>query len=296
MSTLKQLVDDSLLNLQGFSTDQDQITYLTLPIDASGLAITVDQTSDISRGLIEIDDELIWVRSTADGGAIIAPQGRGYRSTTPASHDEGAMVVNSPKYPRASVKRAINDTISACFPELFAVKSYEFPFVAARSTYDLPADVDNVLAVMWSEIGPSQAWPQVRRWTFNHSASTGMFEHGKSLSIKEAVFPGRTVRVLYASEPSQLAANTDDFATVTGLPASAEDVVLYGAAYRLVSLMQPARLQVQSVEATLRSNVVAVGSPAEAGQYFYALYQQRLTEERQTLLTRYPSMTHFSRW
>lgn len=295
MSTLANLIDDSLLSLQG-STDQDQVTFLTAPISASDTTISVDQTSEISRGLIEIDDELLWVRSTADDGATIAPRGRGYRSTTASAHDEGAMVVNSPKFPRASVKRAINDTISAAFPELFAVKAYEFPFVAARSTYDLPADVDAVLDVMWSEIGPSQAWPHVRRWQFNYSASGEMFTHGKSLSIKEAVFPGRTVRVLYASEPSQLDQADDDFATTTGLPASAEDVILYGACYRLVSYMQPARLQVQSVEATLRSNVVAVGSPAEAGQYFYALYQQRLQEERQTLLTRYPSMTHYTRW
>lgn len=296
MSTLTQLVDDTLLNLQGYSLDQDQVTFLTSPVSAADLTISVDQTKEISRGLIEIDDELLWIRSVADGGATIAPKGRGYRSTVAASHDEGAMVTNAPKYPRASVRRAINDTISATFPELFSIKSYEFTFQAARSTYDLPDDVDQVLEVMWSEIGPSQAWPQVRRWWFNHSASSGMFPNGKSLAIKEAVFPGRTVRVIYAAEPGTLVNNNDEFADTTGLPKSAEDVMLYGACYRLVSYMQPARLQVQSVEATLRSNVVSVGSPAEAGQYFYALYQQRLSEERQTLLTRFPSMTHYTRW
>ena len=63
MPTFEQLVDEVKASLQGYTLRQDRITYVT---NASGLTttttgITVGSADNLAKGIIEIDDELIWV-------------------------------------------------------------------------------------------------------------------------------------------------------------------------------------------------------------------------------------------
>jgi hypothetical protein len=63
MPTLSEMVDDVKSNLIGYTLRQDRITYVT---NAGGLtttssAITVGSADNLAKGIIEIDDELIWV-------------------------------------------------------------------------------------------------------------------------------------------------------------------------------------------------------------------------------------------
>lgn len=297
MSTFGQLTETTLLYLQGFTTVQDQATYLTQSATDSGLTLTVADTSALSRGMVEIDDELIWV-DTVDSVSLTLtapPYGRGYRGTTAAAHASGSRVVSSPMFPRTVVKQAINEAVSGVFPDLFAVGSTSFTFQAARLSYSLPAGATDVLSVSWSPPGPTQEWLPIRRWSLDRNANTTAFATGASLSIYDGIVPGRTINVVYSKEPTQMSADADVFTTVTGLPASAEDLIRLGAAYRLVPFFDSAHLSGMSSEADFSANMRPVGGSSQLGRYLMQLYQMRLAEEQQNLQRIYPTRSHYIR-
>lgn len=74
---------------------------------------------------------------------------RGLYGTGAATHAQGAVVRNAPRFPRASIKRALNDTLLAVYPDLFAVKTTTITAERAVMTYSLPSDVEEVLDVFW---------------------------------------------------------------------------------------------------------------------------------------------------
>lgn len=297
MSTFDQLAQRVLGNLQGFSLDQDQITYLGQDITSSDLSFSVGDPREVSRGMIEIGDEILWVQlvDSSSGSVTIIPQGRGYLGSTAASHTANTTIKNNPKWPKVTIKAHINDTIRSTFPDLFQLKSTTFTFTAAKYAYELPAEVEEVYDVSWDVIGPSQRWPRLNRWRFMPNANVTDFTTGKALELLDAVVPGRTVQVTYIKAPQPLSSGSDEFATVSGLSASAEDVVVYGACYRMSGYLDIPRLQTSNIEETSRAQIVPPGAATNAAKYFYALYRERLDQERQMLLSRYPRLTHSTR-
>jgi len=141
---------------------------------------------------------------------------RAQRGTTAAAHSANAKVTVSPLFPRQEIKNAINDTINAMYPSVFAVGSYDFDYVAARYSYSIPAEVENVLSVTYSTIGPSREWFPARGWQIDRTADTDAFSNGKSLSIYSEIVPGQTVHVSYSKRPTLLTNNSDDYETTIG--------------------------------------------------------------------------------
>lgn len=100
--------------------------------------------------------------------------------------------------------------------------------------------------------------------------------------------------MVYAKAPQALSNGADDFST-TGLPDSCEDLIGFGACYRLLPAYESARLQQDAIEASERSQNVPPGSAIGLSRYFYTLYQQRLTEERNRIQRLNPFTVHFIR-
>lgn len=290
MSTLKQLVDQTLLNLQGDALDQAEQTFLTGSLDASSTTFQVDEPTLISQGMVEIDDELIWVKGVDNATGIVTTStlGRGFRSTTASSHSAGAIVTNSPRYSRYRVKESLKTAIRNVYPDLYAVKTTEFSFVAARNTYELPADVDQVQKVTWQSIGPSRVWVENFQWEFVPDADPDTFATGRAINLWDVVIPGRTVRITYLAAPTVITADGDNFST-TGLATTAEEAIVYGACYRLMGFVEGPRMQTSSVESSQRSQDVPPGASISTGKFFYSLYQDALMRERERLLRINPS-------
>ena len=87
MPTLEQLIDEVKTNLQGYSLRQDRITYVnnTAGLTTTSLEIQVGSSDNLAKGVIEIDDELIWIDrfDKANNLMTVAPGfGRGYQGTT----------------------------------------------------------------------------------------------------------------------------------------------------------------------------------------------------------------------
>jgi hypothetical protein len=296
MTTFNDMVEEVLINLEGFTLRQDRTTYLTAAIDNDDLTMSLASGDNIGKGIVEIDDELIHLDSVdrSDRSATISPFGRGYRGTTRVSHNSLTKVTFSPSFPRLSVKRAINDTIRAVFPNIFGVASTTFTYNAAQTTYSLPANAETVLAVSWDSIGPSGEWIPIRRWRQDPTAATAEYATTNSISIYDSLVPGRTVQVIYTKEPTALSSGSDVFTTVTGLSESVRDVIIYGAAYRMVSFLDPGRLTFTSPEADQNDTTRQFGAGTNTARYLLALYQQRLQEESQKLNGKYPVRVHYT--
>jgi hypothetical protein len=300
MSTFAQLVDEVRTNLSGYTLRQDRITYLTNPggINTTALDIAIGNSENLAKGIIEIDDELIWI-NTFDKNNLtlnaIPGFGRGYGGTTPSPHAENSQVTLTPTFPKVNVKKAINDTINAFYPRLFQVASTTFTFNAAQITYALPDDARDVLFISWQTPGPSREWLPVNRWRIDRMANVSAFNTTRTLSLYDKIVPGRTVQVYYSTIPNTLTNANDDFATVTGLPESSRDVVTLGAAARLLSYLDTGRINLSSAEADINDTKLPSTAGASASKYVYALYQQRLNEESTKLQDRFPIRVHYTK-
>lgn len=303
MTTFGDLVAQVKQQLIGYSKDQATITFLTQPMTDVDTTFTVDleTATAITRGLVEIDDELILVKKFDRPSGMVTVMagttGRGQAGTVAAAHTTNTIVISDPRYPVSRIKEAINDTIDATFPDLWVFDETEFPKVAARYEYPMPVDAEDVYKVTFNTIGPSKIWMPSQGWRFNPLASTDAQigqASGKSIQIMDGIVPGRMVRVNYTRKPGNLALNADDFVTATGYPERYTDLIMYGATARMLGANEPARLQQQAIESTERAPLVPTGAAVQAAQYYWALYRQRLNEERDRLFRLFESYQYFN--
>ena len=302
--TFAQMIDEVKINLSGYTFQQDRSTYLTAAVttltspSSSPTVLSLGSTTDFGKGVIEIDDELLWIDSVdrVANTATIAPYGRGYLGTTPATHIEDTQVTVSPIFPKASIKKAINDTISAVGASIYATKQTTFTYNAAITTYDFDGlDIENILSIAWQDIGPSKEWIRVKRWDFDPFADvTTWGTNSQTVTIGDVIIAGRTVKVMYATHPSVFTATNQDFSTQTGLSESVKDVVTLGAAYRLLQYLDPARAAQYSPQADEIDAKRPFGASNNAVRQLFALYTQRLNEERTKQQTQYPPRVHYS--
>jgi len=299
MATFGQMTDEVSRKLAGFTLRQDRQTHLTAAVNATATSITVASTQNISSGVIQIDDELIYVDSYDRNSNVLSipPYGRGYNGTSAATHQNGARVIISPTFPTVDIKGAINETLEATFPDLYTIATHTFSYSPAKTTYALPNEVENVHSVSFETTGPSKEWLPIRSYRVDASANVDTFNSRNSISIYSGVEPGRTVQVSYSAAPTVMDTDDDDFETVTGLPSSCKDVIVLGASARLASFVDPGRLTFGSAESDQQSQIAgrAYGAGTNTSKYLLALYEKRLAEESRKLNDRNPIRTRFTR-
>jgi hypothetical protein len=260
--------------------------------------MTIGSSSNLAKGIIEIDDELIWIDNFDQGSSILnaAPGfGRGYQNTNASPHAQYAQVTLTPTFPRAMIKKAINDTINSFFPRLWSVSSTTFTFNASQTTYPLPDDLESILYMSWQTTGSSLEWLPINRWRADPMANISAFNTQNTVNLYENIQPGRTVQVWYTTTANTLDNGTDDYADVTGLPASSADVAILGASYKLLSYVDAGRINLSSAEADLNDTKIPSTAGVSSSRYIYALYQQRLTEEALKLQDKYPIRIHYTK-
>lgn len=304
-TTFQQLTDEVLMNLNGYTFEQDRTTYLTEAVttttspSSAPTILKLASTESVGKGILEVGEELMFVDSFDRVGntATIAPYGRGYLGTTASTASVDSKVTISPAFPKYVVKKAINDTIRAMGSSIHAVKQTSFSYNAAVTTYEFDnLNIKNILTMSWQEVGPSKEWIRVRRWEFDSFADITAWGTGsQTVTIGDYITPGRTVKVVYLSDPNVMVNNSDVFANVTGLPDSSKDVVVFGASYRLLTYLDPARASQVSPQADEIDSRRPYGASQAAARQLFALYTQRLAEEVQHQQESYPARVHYSR-
>jgi hypothetical protein len=294
------MVDEVRSNLAGYTLRQDRITYLANPggINSTDRSIIIGSADNLAKGIIEIDNEMMWIDSFNVGNNtlnVIPGFGRGYNGTTPSPHAENAQITLTPTFPRTVVEQAINDTINSFYPKLFSTQSTVFTFNAAQVAYPLPSQARDALYISWQTVGPSREWLPVNRWRMDRMANVAAFDTTATVNIYEKIMPGRNVQVWYSAIPNTLTNANDNFTDVTGLPESCRDVVTLGACYRLLSYVDSGRINLTSAEADLADAKLPSTAGASSSKYVFALFQQRLQEEAIKMQNRYPIRVHYSK-
>jgi len=295
--TLSDMIDEVKINLQGYTLRQDRITYVANAggLSTSTTSVTIGSSSNLAKGIIEIDDELLLVDSydKASNTLTIMPGfGRGYQHSTAATHNQYAPVILAPSFPRMSVKQAINDTISSLYPKLWTNETTTLTYNPAVTTYPLPAGIEDITTLSWESVGPSKEWIPITNWRLDPVANTTAFPSGNSVSIRDRITAGRTIQVAYRKAPTILSNSSDEFTTVSGLPASCRDVVILGAAYKMLSYIDAGRVNLTSAEADAADTKTPSTAGTSVSKYIFALYQQRLNEESSKLSGQYPIRPH----
>lgn len=295
MSTFVNLIDETNLALTGYTNRQDQATFLTADIGSTDTTFTVADGTVLTRGLVEIDDELIWVDSfdRTTNTATIPGYGRGFRDTTATTHSAGTRVTISPSFPRSVIRRNLNLAIDGVYPDLFGIYYTTFTWQAAVTTYQLPNEAIDILGCSWQTIGPSKEWLPVRHYRIDRMANPTTWGTGKTVSIREGIIPGRTVMVTYTKKPTTLTYDSDDF-TMTGLSDSAREIIILGAAYRTAMYLDMGRVPAATAEADAQQGNDPIGSAANIGRLLQQMYNQRLLVEVRRLQVQYPPRTHYT--
>jgi hypothetical protein len=307
MTTLTDMINEVSINLSGYTLQQDRATHITADVAATAstiaapITLSLASTDSVGKGIVEIDEELFWVDNYDRVGntATIAPYGRAYLGTTLAAHTAGTKVTIAPTFPRFVIKRAINDTISAIGSSIFAAKTTTITSNSAVSAFRLPTtgttlDIRSILAVAYQALGSSKEWIPIRTYRFDGNANSTAFTSGQTLSIYDYIPSGRTVQVVYSTNPTPFSTNADVFTTQTGLPESCKDLVILGATYRLLSNLDPARASMVSPQADETDSKRPYGSSQSLTKQVYALFNQRLNEEIKKQQDKYPIRVHYS--
>jgi hypothetical protein len=283
MATLNQLTEQTLGEINGYVRNQESVTIALNTVDGDDLSITVDDAATISKGIIEIDDELLYVKKSiaASGtlsilGTSANPVGRGWRGTTATSHVSGSVVRNNPLFPRTQAKRAILETIKGMnFP---VIKETNFDFTGSQYAYPIPAEVVDITGVSWELPDATGVWALIKRWRIDtnyYDEDTDTY--GQAIVLNEAPMAGARINVQYTAYPTTITDSQE--LTVSGLPASCEDVVRLGAMYRLLSTVDPGKVIATSVSADALDQPVSAGASTTAAKYLFQLYSVRLAEE-----------------
>ncbi|MET9385299.1 hypothetical protein ABZY09_30565 [Streptomyces sp. NPDC002928] len=298
MTTFDQLTRRVRQQLLGYAMNQESVSALTAAMTAGDVTFQADGETigNLSRGLVEIDDELILVKKWDQGSGTVTvmgnSSGRGYEGTTAAAHAQNALITSNPAFPKARIKEAINDTIRGLYPDLVVFGSTEITKQAPVVEYELPQDCEGVWYVVGQLVGPSRAAQPLPNWRYNPRARSANFASGRSVQIFDAVTPGQAIKVVYAKLPSVLVNGSDDLLS-TGYPERYADLIVYGACKRLLPALEAARLQMQAVEATERASLVTYKELSTAVQTYSALYAERLEQERNLMFDDVPNFATF---
>ena len=294
MTTLGDVVTDIRLKLRSYTGQHERSTHLTSALDSSSTTIAVADGTVVDQGLIEIDDEIVYVESSDAGSAVIPPYGRGYLGTTAAAHTTGTQVLVDPAFPRKAITDAVVNTLRALHPRLYAVATTELTAAGAVSSYELPADTDRVLSASWEAPDGSGFWTPLKRWRVETDANTGAYATGKAIHVLDAVTPGRPIQVVYSKAFGEF---TDSSSTLTsvGLLESMKDVLVYGACVELLQFLEASRQNLDSVQNQERAKYVPVGSASTLARQLLGLYERRIEAERLKLRQLHPMSIRFTR-
>lgn len=289
--SVPSLVDEVLDSVHGYSRHQEQRTSLTVPIESDSLTLQVADIGQISKGLIEIDDELVQVANVDSSNNVVTlePWGRAQSGTAASRHEAGVRVTGAPLFPRQRVRNAIYGVLRETFPSIFAVAQALLNGSAVVVNFPLPADCYHVLSAENHVIGPTKSWVPIKRWRQNKNPT------GLEIEVMSPVAIGTgRVRVNYIRVPPVSFTATDDL-TAFGYDLQIRDLIVLGATAKLVAYLETARVQTESMVAAGRSEAVPVGAATAAAKNLYQLYLKRVEDERLQLLTRYPLQPHMTR-
>jgi hypothetical protein len=287
MTTTADLIEEALGDLR--SGGREIYNELMSAVDETDTTLsfvqeisTIQQNAVIAIGLEEM---LVW---STDPTAKTVVVKRGWGGTTPVAYAGGELVTVNPRFSQARTLRALNNELSALSGDLYQVKTTPLVASAVAQTYALPAGLLDVYDLYFDSVGPENYWPELSSWSVRRSQNLTDFPSGNALRLNQYLDPGRSIQVVYKAVFDPLEALDDDVLAVTGLPASAIDILPLGAQMRLMGVREAKRSFTEAQSDTRRAADVPAGSSTRSYSVLAQIRRERIGEERTKLLRLYP--------
>lgn len=288
MTTVSQLIDQCSSMLHSYTGTVEATTFLISSLDASTTTLQVQHPERVMQGIIEVDEELMWVSDQGSADVTLFPTGRGVMGSTPAAHALNARVTNDPLIPRQRLFEELQSTIRQLH-DLYQIKTTELISSPVQTTFEVPATVERILKVQYEALGGSEEWISVNAYQLDQNADTAS---GKAVVIHSCIASGRRVQVTYACALPVPTSVSQDLETL-GIPAELHDVLRYGACWRTIQMMAPARMNLRTIEAQTDAQGVTPDSITNVAKQFFQMFAMRREEERKRLLDKYPMRKHY---
>jgi len=247
LSTLDQVVTKTKSKLMG-SVGRDKINTLSATYNSAVTSIVVTYTpgAEISPGvIIEIDYEQMIVVSNSTVTLTVI---RAWNGTTAASHTSGTVVYVEPKFPRQAILDEVANELRSLPESIYTTGTAVLSFASNTNRVDLTGATGTVYRIVHADRSnfEGQSYPGFKpTLQIIRNADTTAFPSGYAVAIEGGLTYGQTatVRVVYSKclVTTTLTSSTDLQSTV-GLPISAEDILAFGAASRLLYDKEALRL------------------------------------------------------
>lgn len=306
MTTIQNWIDEVRYYLDGDRSEDANILASNYAVGGTSLTFSYDMGNIGPGSILSAGTNTFRVTSVsaANKTATVIP---GFQSSTDANVAAGTMVRVNPRFTDHRILRALNThlaSLSSPSIGLYKVGSTILAFDMSVQGYDLAGipGLIRVLEVRRDVTGTSQAWVPMRPgdWSLQRSAPVADFPSGTALRINLSLagspswapFPITgisvfNVQVVYATTFTATETVTSDV-TVTGIPATAEDIPPLGAALRLMSGREVSRNATHSQGDTRRAQEVPPGAVAASYRGLAALWGSRVAEESSRLRAAYP--------
>jgi hypothetical protein len=292
--TLGQLLGGIRFKLAGLGAVEDASAELVSALDTAATIVALDDATGFSRGVAEVDFELLRVRQVDTNASTLAlPSfGRGYKGSAAVAHTIGAEVTFNPVWPKSVVAEAINGVLFEMYPDLYAVRTTTTTVPLDCGPITVPTDAVGVIAVWLASEEVTDVWVPTHHWDFDPDSH----DTGRTLRLRYGGL-GQGVRILYAARPGtfDLTATdplTQDFTVVTGLNERVADVLALGVASRLAPFIDVGKLSSAGAEARADAQTKPVGSGGDVGKLLYPEFRARVQAEQAVLTREHPIRLH----
>lgn len=241
----------------------------------------ISTTSYLSVGL---EDMYVWSVDPTSKSIVVD---RGIDGSTASSHTTDERVRVTPRWTDSQILRAVNAELDNMYAQgIYAVDTTEFTYTSAYTGYEMPADTMDVMKVQ-SKNYAFNDWVRVEGWEYRTAQSTDMFASGSAIYLRGGAFQGQPVQVTYRKQFTALSSLSQVVETVSGIPATAVDVLAMGTAITLLVGREVSMRLLEYQGSTRRAEEVPPGSLAQAITPIIRQYQARVRAERTALVRRY---------
>lgn len=290
MSSVGTVVDRTLRQLMSGSVEERNKIVSAITATATSVSLQYELAGIRPGGVIQIDNELMYVWEVTSGSKSIVIE-RGWNGTTAAAHAANAIVTVDPKFPRAQILEAINaelDDLSSPVNGLFQIKSLELNYNGTAAMVNLPT-TDKIIDIVSVSIRYlADDYPKIRRCRLIRDLPNDDFNSGYAIRLDEEVRAGRMV-VVYKAPFTSVTTEAQNLQNIAGVPASCEDILMMGAQIRLISPREMKRNFTETQGDTRRADEVPSGSVAGSVNQIIRMRRDRIVSESAKLKRQYPT-------
>lgn len=287
-TTVLDLINDTRRLVYGAGRRPLNLLNGDITDDAVTLTLTHELEGAVRGSFISIDDELFYIVSAVPSSKTLTVV-RGHLGTTPVAHDDGAQVEINPRFPKVYIKRYLQQEINSWGTRLYRVGALNISFSATSRIYDLGVtDFISVLDVRLSPYPGRTTRPNAYRWTILRDLDIEDFASTTAIQFLGNYPTTGRARIKIAQQFDVSTWEDETIVENLGLSTSMVDIPPIGAAWRLMSAKEVGRTDMTSQPEPRRSEEVPAGHIASVAAQLKKLRDDRIEEERWTLMNRFP--------